>query len=253
MISIVGRSLYTNCSPDWSWTVQSLPDYDLWFVYSGRGTMDLNGGKLSLSAGKVILLEPGSRILAGKEPRDKLQVYSAHFLADDDDSLGPIAGRLIDVGDRVFFRNLFLRHLKRDVNGSGQHSLWLEAMLRELMEWRSQYERKKSSYLQGRMEEISLRIIEHPEKDWTIDGLAEEAALCKDHFIRVFKEFKGRTPGQFLIEARLARAGELLTESDLPVYRIAELCGFESAQWFCRLFRKKKGISPGKYRMSYFS
>ena len=248
MFKYVGNSLYSKCSPDWSWTVDSLPDFDLWFIDSGRGTMDLNGKRIILKSGGAILLNPGSSITARQDPDHNLKVFAAHFQPESDEILQTMGNKMIDTGNRNFFKELFIRHVRSESLKENREAIWLEALISELQLRSETHERKTSSYYHHKIEEISRQIGDQPELAWTMNMLAGRAALCKDHFIRLFREQKGQTPGQFIIEARLIKAGQLLTESDLPVYRIAELCGFDSSQWFCRLFRRKKGISPGTYR-----
>ena len=46
------------------------------------------------------------------------------------------------------------------------------------------------------------------------------------------------------MEYRLGKAKELLLNSNLKIYTIAELCGFGSAQYFNKIFKKMNGISP---------
>jgi AraC-like DNA-binding protein len=45
----------------------------------------------------------------------------------------------------------------------------------------------------------------------------------------------------------VGRARTLLSETALSVKEIAFRSGFESEQYFCRLFRRKTGVSPGEW------
>ena len=42
----------------------------------------------------------------------------------------------------------------------------------------------------------------------------------------------------------------MVEESDLPLAIVAEKCGFEHAEYFSRLFKKKLGSTPGEFRKS---
>ncbi|MEZ0451303.1 helix-turn-helix domain-containing protein [Sphingobacterium thalpophilum] len=79
-------------------------------------------------------------------------------------------------------------------------------------------------------------------------------ALCKRYYItertlrRVFYKAEKRTIIEFVVDLRLDYAGTLLYQKGLSVKQISELCGFTSSNYFCRLFKKKYGITPKDYR-----
>jgi AraC-like DNA-binding protein len=84
----------------------------------------------------------------------------------------------------------------------------------------------------------------------TIDDLSREVALSPYYLIRTFKRVYKKTPHQYLVAQRIARAKELLRNSDLSITEICAAVGFESLGSFSTLFRKEVGISPSAYRSS---
>ena len=52
----------------------------------------------------------------------------------------------------------------------------------------------------------------------------------------------------FLLNVRLTKAKDLLTNSDKSVGEISDECGFSSANYFGLIFKKKEGLSPLQYR-----
>ncbi len=81
--------------------------------------------------------------------------------------------------------------------------------------------------------------------------LEELAALCDVslyHFCRIFKLVTGKTAIAFINELRINRAQLLLRSTDLPVASIAEAVGFEDCSYFCRCFKRIKGVTPGSCR-----
>ena len=65
-----------------------------------------------------------------------------------------------------------------------------------------------------------------------------------------FRQAHNRSLRDALIATRLDEVKHLLTASDYPVEQIAKLCGFSSSVVLSHLFKKKFGISPGKWRKS---
>jgi len=82
----------------------------------------------------------------------------------------------------------------------------------------------------------------------TIEKLAELCKTSKYHFCRVFKSVTGQTAIDYLNEYRLKCADALLKNSDRSIAYIADACGFSSEQYFCRCYKQKFGLPPGKCR-----
>ena len=84
----------------------------------------------------------------------------------------------------------------------------------------------------------------------TIKELSREVALSPYYLIRAFRQVYKQTPHQYLVEQRIAKAKELLRNSDLSITEICMTVGFESLGSFSTLFSKSVGISPSAYRIS---
>lgn len=90
----------------------------------------------------------------------------------------------------------------------------------------------------------------HFEDPVGVDEMAKEASLSRYHFSREFKKYLGTPPADFIRKLRLDKAVNLLQSNLMPVYVVAEKCGFESSSYFCRAFAKKFGSSPNAFRDS---
>ena len=81
-----------------------------------------------------------------------------------------------------------------------------------------------------------------------VDDLAAEAAVSVFHFLRIFEQVVGVTPGQYMLRMRLHRAAVRLRRSSDPVATVALDCGFDDLSTFNRQFRRATGLTPGAYR-----
>lgn len=81
-----------------------------------------------------------------------------------------------------------------------------------------------------------------------VDDLADRLGVSKCHLIRTFSKETGMTPGAYLQTVRLENAMLLLRGREYSIDAIASLCGFSGANYFCKVFRKAAGESPGAYR-----
>jgi AraC-like DNA-binding protein len=84
----------------------------------------------------------------------------------------------------------------------------------------------------------------------TIEDLSREVSLSPYYLIRAFRHVYKQTPHQYLVGRRIAKAKDLLRNSDLSITEICMTIGFESLGSFSTLFRKVVGLSPRAYRES---
>jgi len=83
----------------------------------------------------------------------------------------------------------------------------------------------------------------------TLGELATFSGLSRTYFSHVFKEVMGITLRDYLIQARLERAKDLLGNIDLKIKKIAYEAGFCDPNYFCRFFKKKIGLNPTNWRL----
>jgi two-component system response regulator YesN len=93
-------------------------------------------------------------------------------------------------------------------------------------------------------------IQENFHKNITIKELANNVSLSPSYFLKMFKKNANTTPTEYIISIRLSNAKQLLTESNLTVAQIAELCGFNDASYFSYYFRRRFGMKPSEYRLN---
>jgi AraC family transcriptional regulator len=84
--------------------------------------------------------------------------------------------------------------------------------------------------------------------DPSISEVADQCGLSGGYFSRAFKRETGFSPHQWLMKRRVERAKNLLREPDLRLAEIAQTCGFADQSHFARVFLKREGCSPGRWR-----
>ncbi|WP_441236148.1 DJ-1/PfpI family protein [Bradyrhizobium sp. 930_D9_N1_4] len=91
----------------------------------------------------------------------------------------------------------------------------------------------------------------HLDRDLTIANLASQAGMSRRTFIRRFEDATGMSPGEWVVQARVAKARELLEGTRLPVESVATETGFGSADTMRHHFRARLGTSPALYRAAF--
>jgi len=87
-----------------------------------------------------------------------------------------------------------------------------------------------------------------PERKWTVDDLAAEAAVSRSSLHDRFREVLGLSPMRYVSEWRMRVAQELLRTTEVTVAVIARRVGYDSEEAFSRAFKRAHGQSPSLWR-----
>jgi AraC family L-rhamnose operon regulatory protein RhaS len=94
------------------------------------------------------------------------------------------------------------------------------------------------------------QLSERVQEQWTIDAMAAECGLGRTRFVHYCKQTVNVPPLEFLLELRLRRAAQLISTTDLKISDIAQMCGFQSSQYFATVFKRHTGLQPALFRES---
>ena len=77
--------------------------------------------------------------------------------------------------------------------------------------------------------------------------LAEQCNISEVYFRKIFTETYKTTPKQFIVDIRINKAKQLLSDGILSIGAVAEECGFSNQYHFCHLFKERTGLTPTEY------
>ena len=83
---------------------------------------------------------------------------------------------------------------------------------------------------------------------WTVESLAVAAGMSRSAFAQRFRDKVGRPPLDYLAHWRMFRAQGMLRHSEQALAAIATVVGYESEAAFNKAFKRRTGVSPGRYR-----
>lgn len=81
-----------------------------------------------------------------------------------------------------------------------------------------------------------------------VEDIANSVGLSTDYFSRMFKQFTGLTPMEYIKNVRLAKAAELLRQPEISIAHVATEVGFEDPGYFSRQFKQVLGVSPSLFQ-----
>lgn len=253
-------------------------------AFGGTEHYHVTGGPtFAVSDATYLVLNEGQEYGSSIEPGIRTNTFCIFFrrgmatevldalLRSEDHLLDDPEGRIS--GPVHFFEHLrrhdglvspLLDRIHRRLTGGTITRLWLQEKAHELLhvlleEHRETLRRvdrlpghRPSTRLERyrRVERGRAYIEAHFRNPLTLDEIARAAHLSPFHFLRLFRETLGQTPGQYITERRIEEAQRLLRETDLPVGTICGDVGFESHGSFTTLFNRCVGLPPTLYRFS---
>lgn len=236
----------------------------LLYFWAGRGKRRLPAGLVPIHAGQCHWSRPGWTYACTQNPRNPLGVTAIHFdlldargriIAPEDAQLPPeqlqvraphlteevtrwIAERAMDVRAGV--------PLSPPVERAANHMLLgLLIKLDSDTPADPTATSPKDSFAWRR---LTAHIQEHLQDLGAVTDLAGKAGYTRSHFSRLFKVHAGLSPQQYVINARIAFAKELLRGTTLAISEVAARAGYGDAYQFSKQFKQRAGLMPSAYR-----
>ena len=231
------KGLFTVLSPKGrNETIKNRKSYGLSFCTEGRITYEMNGKQAVSDEYHAVILPKGqSYSLYGNKSGifPVINFDCKEFLCDEVISL-PIQKSDTYVKDfekmkalslfeenRAKMMSVFYNILHRLSTESSVHNVILPA-IRHI----------ESSYQNPKLSNAEL---------------AEKCNISEVYFRKIFTETYKTTPKQFIVDIRINKAKQLLSDGFSKIGAIAEQCGFSNQFHFCRLFKEKTGLTPTEY------
>ena len=150
----------------------------------------------------------------------------------------------------------YLLHLPHERMDGGFNSEWqrsrvalqLGAILALCMENLTCQNRRNEDADDLRFDEARRYIGDQIENPLTLGSVAAHLQISPSTLSRVFRRCAGIPFHQYLLDQRLNAARTLLEKGNCSLAVIAQKLGFCDAGYFGKAFKKKFGISPGKFR-----
>ena len=88
------------------------------------------------------------------------------------------------------------------------------------------------------------------QNDVSLTEISERLGIHPNYLSTLFKAETGITFSQYLRSLRVRKASELLRDTNLKIYQVAEQVGYSDTASFYRVFKEELGVSPAQYKKS---
>ncbi|OCR25905.1 AraC family transcriptional regulator [Pseudomonas syringae] len=105
------------------------------------------------------------------------------------------------------------------------------------------------NHLHPALHRVQDAVATDPGGDWTVEQMAGIACTSSRHLGRLFHEYAGGGPLDYLHRLRIALARELLIHSSLDMETVAQRAGFGSARHLRRIWGKYESTPPSQSRL----
>ncbi|CAM3524350.1 helix-turn-helix domain-containing protein [Paenibacillus lupini] len=242
------------CEPGWKWQRREKPmaNYDLFYVWSGEGEVEVNGTTYPVGKGSCFLFRPGDYTSATHNPQKPLVLTYIHFDVREPVQLVPERYRKLN--DTVDFEYLLSRYVRLflvETYAAEEEALLVlkQLMIHLLREDRElPIEKKASNQLTEAIHEVANFVKQHPSVAHRVEDLAMRAQLSPRYFSVKFKEMIGMSVQSYMIRTRIERAQHLLMHEGMNVTEVADALGYRDIFFFSRQFKQYTGRSPSEIR-----
>ena len=269
---------YVQLDKKWNYNNVVSPYYRLYYINGGEGILSSPSEKLILKPGSLYLIP--SFTVCNLKCTDSLSQYFLQFFEESPDgiSLFKENRNIMEIEATELDISIFLKLLKinpgRGINRSYDPEIYeKEAYYKEYKDLNNNMEISVQVESQGiillllsrfissirfkaintvKIPSVVLDAINYIQLNLgntiSIHDLAKNANQNKDYFSRKFLEHTGQRPLNYIHEKRIERSQYLIVTTNKTLLDIAIETGFNNLPHFCKFFKKKVKITPGKYR-----
>ncbi|HEY4110380.1 AraC family transcriptional regulator [Puia sp.] len=242
---------------NFDWTQgRVLEEYQLIYITHGGGLFESESCREEITAGTVILLQPGERHRYRPHPDSGWDEAWVGFRGELVDHLlreNPFqpGKALFHIGYNETIVNLFndIHRFSREEKPGYQPVIsGVIIYLLGLIHAESRQSRRHAADRVEMMVNKACALFrERVCEKISPEEVAQTLEVSYSLFRKTFKQYMGMAPGQYLIGLRIQKAKELLGEGDRLVKEIAEELSMD-ALTFCKIFKEKVGMTPVEYR-----
>lgn len=234
-------------------------DYQLLYIASGKAHFYIEEDKEEIiTAGHMVLYRPNDLQKYNYFAEDQTEVYWVHFTGNDVENMldmycFPTNEHVIYSGTSSDYISLFQKMIQELQFCKNSYESYLSLLLEQLFLLVKRFvtaNQQRDSVIYKEIETAIHYFNEHYNESINIDEYSSSLGMSSCWFIRIFSQYTGLTPLNYILRIRITTAQTLLESSPHNIAEISRMIGYDNALYFSRLFKKYVGLSPSEYRRS---
>lgn len=235
-------------------------DYYLVYLINGIGHYKLGGNTLSVDAGNIILYRPWEDQDYYYTAAEKAEIYWIHFTGSEvKNSLSDLSfstGNIYKAGIDSDCINIFENIIHELQIKKPQYHLLCIGHLLQLLSFFSRrvifLQKGEGIFKNYYMEKVIKSMHAEFHQKHTIDYYSKMCNLSLYQFIRNFKIATGMPPAKYIEKLRIAKAKELMTNTNLTLSEISGIVGYNDPFYFSKVFKRITDTTPTAFRNTVF-
>jgi len=246
-----------NYAHEHPWTKIKSHAHNFWqaeYIKCGERKYIIEGKEILHGAGDFIFIPPGkihsSTVLAAE-----LEQFNLKFNFNDTTRLiSNIGNDKLLFTDKKRVESILHQMVEENSIQKPHYAIILKALIIELLIiiFRTVKDNVNPEYVSfawsGKIKKAKEHILLNYREIDSVDCLIKVAGMKRTLFYSEFKRVTGYTPINYLNKIKIDKAADFISQKEISLKNIANRVGFEDIYYFHRMFKKIKGISPGKYR-----
>ena len=238
-------------------TGRVLEEFQMIYITKGSGTFESSGYKnTTIYEGTVFFLFPGEW---HRYKPDQLTGWDSYWVgfkgkfAENLVANGYLSVNkpIVKVGYNEEIVRLYQRILEAGNEERSGYQQYISGIVMHLLGYI--YFRAKNNHygdksIVQKIDKARVLIRERINSAISPEAIANELNMTYSWFRRLFKQYMGLAPAQYITQLRLQHAKELLSATSNSIKEIAVEMNYESVDYFSTQFRRQTKMTPTQYR-----
>ncbi len=233
-----------------------LHEFQIIYITYGSGIMETKSGMFEIESGSILLLFPG--VWHRYRPNFK-NGWTEHYIGFNGDITANIYRNSLLSSENPVLNIGFHEELLADFNevflliyegkpGCQQlcagKTIYILGKIISIIR-NSEFMGKD---IERKIQKACLFLRENLHVSLHMGQLADDLNVGYSYFRRMFKKYTGLSPNQYHLQLKFKKAKEMIVNNEKSIKEISIDLGFETAQHFSKLYKKKMGTNPTDLR-----